>query len=78
MKIRILTLLFSFAICLSACSEDDSIEPNNITSQSSNEYQCEKGSPNIVGAICNDGSRSDATGQGACSSHGGVDYWICR
>ena len=29
-----------------------------------------------VGAICNDGSRSYATGQGACSHHGGVDYWI--
>ena len=29
-----------------------------------------------VGAICNDGWRSNATGQGACSHHGGVDYWL--
>ena len=29
-----------------------------------------------VGAVCNDGSRSSATGSGACSHHGGVDYWI--
>lgn len=28
-----------------------------------------------VGAVCEDGSRSDATGRGACSGHGGVDYW---
>lgn len=30
-----------------------------------------------VGAICNDGWRSDATGSGACSHHGGVAYWLC-
>ncbi len=29
-----------------------------------------------VGAVCNDGWRSSATGSGACSHHGGVDYWI--
>ena len=29
-----------------------------------------------VGAICNDGWRSSATGQGACSWHGGVRYWL--
>ncbi len=28
------------------------------------------------GAICRDGWRSSATGRGACSHHGGVDYWI--
>jgi len=32
--------------------------------------------PSRVGAICRDGSRSDATGRGACSHHGGVDYWL--
>jgi hypothetical protein len=26
-------------------------------------------------AICNDGTYSEADGQGACSWHGGVDYW---
>ena len=29
-----------------------------------------------VGAICNDGWESDATGRGACSHHGGVNYWL--
>jgi len=28
-----------------------------------------------TGAICNDGWKSSATGRGACSHHGGVDYW---
>lgn len=29
-----------------------------------------------VGAICRDGTRSSATGRGACSHHGGVAYWL--
>lgn len=29
-----------------------------------------------VGAICRDGSRSSATGRGACSWHGGVSQWL--
>jgi hypothetical protein len=29
-----------------------------------------------VGAICRDGTRSYATGRGACSHHGGVDHWL--
>ena len=29
-----------------------------------------------VGAVCNDGWKSSATGSGACSHHGGVDYWV--
>lgn len=76
-------LLLIMSSCLLACSDDDNTEPNNLpnqshSSQNSNEYRCESGSPNIVGAICNDGSRSNATGQGACSRHGGVNYWVCR
>ncbi len=31
-----------------------------------------------VGAICRDGSRSSATGRGACSHHGGVARWLYR
>lgn len=38
---------------------------------------CGANSSSRIGAICNDGSRSNATGSGACSSHGGVDYWLC-
>jgi hypothetical protein len=33
---------------------------------------------NRTGAICNDGTKSTATGTGACSTHGGVKYWICK
>lgn len=29
-----------------------------------------------VGARCKDGTGSNATGRGACSHHGGVDYWV--
>lgn len=29
-----------------------------------------------TGAVCSDGSRSSATGRGACSHHGGVAYWL--
>jgi len=29
-----------------------------------------------VGAICSDGTRSHATGSGACSWHGGVYQWL--
>ncbi len=29
-----------------------------------------------IGAICEDGTRSNATGPGACSHHGGVARWI--
>ncbi|MBR3176472.1 hypothetical protein IKF25_00660 [Candidatus Saccharibacteria bacterium] len=28
------------------------------------------------GAICRDGTRSNATGRGACSHHGGVSTWL--
>ena len=31
-----------------------------------------------IGAVCNDGTTSTATGSGACSHHGGVDYWLYR
>jgi hypothetical protein len=29
-----------------------------------------------MGAICNDGTQSSATGSGACSHHGGVSCWL--
>lgn len=35
-----------------------------------------RGTPVRVGATCRDGSSSDATGQGACSWHGGVKRWL--
>lgn len=29
-----------------------------------------------IGAVCEDGSRTSATGNGACSGHGGVEEWM--
>jgi hypothetical protein len=31
-----------------------------------------------TGAVCKDGTTTTATGSGACSSHGGVDHWLCK
>ncbi len=31
-----------------------------------------------VGAVCNDGWNSKATGRGACSHHGGVHHWVYK
>ncbi|HYG03237.1 MAG TPA: hypothetical protein VD927_12385 [Chryseosolibacter sp.] len=50
-----------------SCSEDD---PGGVP--------CDADHTQRIGAICMDGSRSDATGSGACSHHGGVDYWLCK
>jgi len=41
------------------------------------EPPCSEGDPAIVGAQCNNGTISNATGPDACSFHGGVDHWIC-
>jgi len=46
--------------------------------QKCSEYSCDTSDPNIIGAYCNDGTTSDAIGQGACSSHGGVKSWRCE
>ena len=35
-----------------------------------------EGTPVRVGATCKDGTHSNATGQGACSWHGGVRVWL--
>jgi hypothetical protein len=34
-----------------------------------------QGERHRIGAICNDGWTSTATGSGACSHHGGVSCW---
>lgn len=31
-----------------------------------------------IGAVCKDGSTTGVTGRGACSGHGGVNYWLYR
>ena len=39
---------------------------------------CDASSPNRTGAVCKDGTTSSSVGSGTCSSHGGVDHWICN
>lgn len=62
-KIYILALF----LLLSCSSDNDEPEPEPIP------QQCIR-----IGAICNDGTTSTATGSGACSHHGGVKNWICK
>lgn len=42
------------------------------------EYRCDANSSNRIGAMCQDGTRSNSVSSGTCSGHGGVDYWICK
>lgn len=64
MKKVYLLLLFLFIFQNSGCKENES--PSASTSKTR------------VGAICNDGTKTDATGSGACSHHGGVKEWIYK
>lgn len=54
----------------------NSCEPSQKLSQK--EYPCDNVHTQRIGAICKDGTRSNATGSGACSGHGGVNYWLCN
>ena len=64
--LRRILLIIPFLFPLS-CSDDDI-----------GGHQCGTNENDRIGAKCNDGSTSTATGSGACSSHGGVKYWICK
>ncbi|HSW77971.1 MAG TPA: G5 domain-containing protein [Candidatus Chromulinivoraceae bacterium] len=46
------------------------------TSPSTNTYTPPAQATSRIGATCNDGSHSNATGSGACSHHGGVAHWL--
>lgn len=39
-------------------------------------YQTPSSNSSRYGAICKDGTHSNATGRGACSHHGGVSMWL--
>jgi hypothetical protein len=56
-------ICFVALVVLTACADITGPTDNNSTARR-------------VGAICNDGTKSSATGSGACSSHGGVRVWI--
>jgi hypothetical protein len=65
-------LLISFVFFFTKCEKPG--EENS----SQTGTRCDNSSTNRIGAICNDGTRSSATGSGACSHHGGVNYWLCN
>lgn len=59
--------------------------PNTLERKSDYNYRPSITTPNKIktnnlktriGAVCNDGTTSRATGRGACSHHGGVAYWL--
>ncbi len=67
MKIKLLLLAFLFSTTLiQSCSKED---PN---------VDCQNDQSKRRGAVCKDGTETTVTGSGACSGHGGVDYWLCK
>lgn len=67
--IRLILVSFLAVFSLSCKSDSD---PVSSGSDGGNE------SGTRIGAVCNDGTTTDATGSGACSHHGGVKYWLYR
>ncbi|KKL78476.1 hypothetical protein LCGC14_2024460 [marine sediment metagenome] len=67
--IRLWTFMVAAALMLSlntiGCSKD-----NSSTAPTEGRQR--------IGAVCNDGTQSSATGSGACSSHGGVNHWLYK
>jgi hypothetical protein len=48
-----------------------------LCTESTTVHECDNNDTTRVGCMCNDGTQSTATGSGACSGHGGVNYWQC-
>ena len=63
-----LLFIFILSTILFSCNKDDI----------SGAHQCGANESDRIGAVCNDGTTSTATGSGACSSHSGVKYWLCK
>lgn len=70
MKSLVITLLIVGLTTLSCTKEET---PSQTLSGN-----CQTDASLRRGAKCKDGTTSNATGSGACSSHGGVDYWLCK
>jgi hypothetical protein len=60
-------ILFSVILFFATCSKSDTPSAD-----------CQNDASKRRGARCKDGTESTATGSGACSNHGGVDYWLCK
>src|SRR5690606_29647822 len=70
-----LLYFFILIFLVVGCSKD---EDTSSTNNSSSSAPCDQTHTQRVGAKCNDGTTSTATGSGACSHHGGVAYWLCK
>ncbi|MFA5834363.1 MAG: hypothetical protein WDA22_12880 [Bacteroidota bacterium] len=70
-SLKIILLIFTISLFMVDCSSSD----ETVGAPTSSSGDCPNGRS---GAKCKDGSSSTATGSGACSSHGGVNYWICK
>jgi hypothetical protein len=68
---RICSGILLLSLCLASCTERKS-EVRRDTKKTIREDK----KVGRIGAVCKDGSKSKATGRGACSHHGGVDYWL--
>lgn len=84
-----IVLFLSFVACQKQEEADPSSSTNgNNTSNNqgsssgysgnSSNSNCENDQSKRRGAKCKDGTESTATGSGACSGHGGVNYWLCK
>lgn len=73
---RILVIsIFAVMMLFPACAGADEALSAPVSETTSTTGDCPNGR---AGAKCKDGTNSTATGSGACSSHGGVSYWICK
>lgn len=66
-------ILFVSIAVMASCSSTDP-EPDPLQTA----VACDGSHSVRVGAQCVDGTKSSATGSGACSGHGGVNYWLCN
>ena len=67
-------LLRTLAICFACCSLVALLSYTGYQQQVLIPYEYSPGGR--IGANCFDGSKSSATGRGACSHHGGVAEWV--
>lgn len=75
--LKILSLVLSFAGSL-GCAKRLDIKTDTQNTYFNDAYACEVNTSDRIGARCKDGSLSKSTGRGTCSSHGGVDVWLCK
>jgi len=69
MQSIVITCLLTYFTACTLCAQVQKPDSNQKDIISLNEMR-------RIGAVCKDGARSQSTGVGTCSTHGGVDYWL--